>query len=72
MLSEKRLMEGSQLGELAQVLLDHRRIILEKEPLQILWNELEQAEEGQLYGRVKRYNRDTYGNPCSPSLLKLR
>jgi len=41
-------MKGSQLGELAQVLLDHRRIVLEKEPLQILWNELKQAEESQL------------------------
>lgn len=41
-------MECAQLGELAQILLDDGRVILEEKPLQILGYEAEQAEEGKL------------------------
>lgn len=40
-------MEGGQLRELAQILLYHRRVVLEEEPLEVLRDELEQTQEGQ-------------------------
>lgn len=46
MLGQRGLMKGGELGELAQVLLDDGRIVLQEEPVQILWDEFVQTEKG--------------------------
>lgn len=46
MIGQYGLMESSQLGKFAQIFLDNRRIVLQKEPLQVFWNKFVQAEEG--------------------------
>lgn len=46
-------MECAQLGELAQILLDDGRVVLEEEPLQILRYEAEQAKKGEFCKKEK-------------------
>lgn len=45
MFGQDGFMVVGKLREFTEILLDYRRIVLEKEPMQILWNEFVQAEE---------------------------
>lgn len=49
-------MEGGELRELAQILLDDGRVVLQEEPVQILGNEFVQTEEGTLYAQRNSKN----------------
>lgn len=45
MFCQYRFVIVGELREFTEVLLDYRRIVLEKEPVQILWNEFVETEE---------------------------